>query len=139
MIGRAWWDDLAVAIMRCSTTMLRKLSRWRWSTKLRKLSWRSWSTMSHWLVVRRVTRVGYCHRLLLLMMMRGSSIRHVRVVRVTIILMIMGIASVAPRTILGYLRMVVLMVTPLWISNNWWKLEVPINLIEVGFSLHVRK
>ena len=133
MIRRAWWDNFAVAIMRGSstTTILRKLSWWRWSTILRKLSWRRWSNMSHWLVVRRgITGIGYC-------------ISHVGVVRMTIILrrvLIMGIASVVPpRTILGYLRMVVLMVTPLWISNNWWKLEVSINLIEVGFSLHVRK
>jgi hypothetical protein len=62
MIGRACWDDLAVAVMRCSTTILRKLSWWRWST------------VSHWLVVRRVTGVGYCHSLLLLRVSGGSSL-----------------------------------------------------------------
>jgi phosphatidylglycerophosphate synthase len=63
MIGRAWWDDLAVAIMMGSLT-----------TILRKLSWRRWSTMSHWLVVRRrITGIGY-------------RISHVGVVRMTIIL-----------------------------------------------------
>jgi hypothetical protein len=152
MSGRAWWDDLAVAVMRCSSTILRKLSWWRWSAILRKLSWWRWSailwklswwrwsTVSHWLVVRRVTRVGHCHRLLL-RVSGGSSMSHVGVVRMTIILrqvLIMEIASVAPRTILSYRRMVVLMVTPLRISHNWWKPEVLINLIEVGLSLHVR-
>ena len=142
MIGRAWWDDLAVAVMRCSTTILWKLSWWRWSAILWKLSWRRWSTISHWLVVRRITGIGYCHRLLLLRVSGGSSISHVGVVGMAKILrrvLIMGIASsVAPRTILSYLRMVVLMVTPLRISHNWWKPEVLINLIEVGFSLHMR-
>ena len=120
-----------------------KLSWWRWSAILWKLSLRRWYTISHWLVVRRVTRVGYCHRLLLLRVSGGSSISHVGVVRTAIILrrvLIVGIASsVASRTILSYLRMVVLMmVTPLRISHNCWKPEVLIKLIEVGFSLHVR-
>ena len=141
MIGRAWWDDLTVAVMRCSTTKLWKLS-WRWSAILWKLSWRRWSTISHWLVVRRITRVGNCHRLLLLRVSSGSSISHVGVVRTTIILrrvLIVGIASsVARQTILSYWRMVVLMVTPLRISHNWWKPEVLMNLIKVGFSLYVR-
>ena len=140
MSGRSWWDDLAVAVMRCSTTILRKLSWWRRSAILWKLSWRRWSAISHWLVVRRVTMVGHCHRLLL-RVSGGSSISHVGVVRMTIILrrvLIMEIASVAPRTSLSYLRMVVLMVTPLRISHNWWKPEMLINLIEVGLSLHVR-
>lgn len=41
MIGWAWWDDLAVAIVRCVS-----------NTILRILSWRRWSTISHWLVQR---------------------------------------------------------------------------------------
>jgi hypothetical protein len=120
MIGRAWWDDFTVAIMRGSlTTILRKLSWWRWSTILRKVSWRRWSTMSHWLVVRRrITRIGYC-------------ISHIGVVRMTIILrrvsttslmrilLILGIASiVASRCI--HLRNVLMVRTPVRISHSWW-------------------
>jgi hypothetical protein len=121
MIGRAWWDNFAVAIMRGSstTTILRKLSWWRWSTILRKLSWRRWSNMSHWLVVRRgITGIGYC-------------ISHVGVVRMTIILrrvstislmrilLILGIASIVASRCIN-LRSVLMVVTPLRISHSWW-------------------
>ena len=127
MIGRAWWDNLAVAIMRGTTTTI----------ILRKLSWLRWSTISHWLVVRMIAGIGYwvvvgVVRMAIILRRVSTSFSLIH------ILLILGIAPVAARTILIHLRMVVLMVTPLRISHNWWKPKVFINLIEVGFSLHMR-